>query len=1691
MADTIEIDVLLNMRDNTSAGIGTAKSNIDKFTQSVDKAKDKVDKLGGTNAKPSVSLVDRASSTLNKITSGIKGFAGKTFRASVKVIDYATRPLRAIKNTLFSIKSLVLAVGAGLVGKKLISDPISLADQYSSAKIGFSTLLGDKKGQKMMDDIDKFAKETPFKTSNTTAQAQRLVAMGWDAKNIIKDMKTIGDAAAATGKGDEGLNRIALALSQIKSKGKLSTEELNQLAEAGISAKRYIAEGLGYGSGDEGMAKMAKDLEKGAIGSEEALSAILKGMKEYKGMMNKTANETVEGLKSQIEDTFEINIFRRWGQGLQDGAKRGLGSIAKFLDKNEGRLKNFGNTLNKIGKELSSWAADKIENTLDKVMKLVNDPAFKKASLFGKVKIAWDELIAKPFGEWWDSTGYPFVMDKVEKLGKGIGEGISGIFKGFAGLFGGDSEVLGDAKSIGGSFAKGFTEGFDAKGIMKSIGSIFKNGFKTLFNGSWLSKILLGVLSVKLAKGVLNGLTLARSLWLGSSGVGAAGVSGVAGAGASGIGYVGGLKGFLGGASTASGVLEGSGLIGGLAKIGSAATGHGGLLGIVPHTGGGLALSGLGTVAGTVVGGVGAYKGAKDLYSGYTADNSNDAKHYKTRGYTKLGMVGAGAAIGTAIAPGIGTAIGAGLGGLSSMLFGNKLADKISGVSKSTKELRQEAEKLKDVNMAKHFGDVKLTSEQLQRKVKDIIGTDTITRVNRFTESMQNLANAETNLSSQSDSIAYFNERIMGGEKLSKSDIEEYQTALTGYTDSLREYLKLDKTNARSAFQLLYGDDTKGLQKMTKSMNTQYTKLEKDLDKKTNKLNKIMAKAFKDGKLTKIEEKEIAKVLNQIDDIDDKIKNKTEEAEKNARYDLIKNKYSTISLTAESYKALVNELNAQNEIDMKAYDDAYVTAKAKIDVQFEDGTINKKTYEKKLKEIEDKWFNGKTETLKKTYDVTFDIVKTNYRSEFAGIKKALEGDIIENGAMDLFNNDIKMGMRYGEMEKIWDESTDIAVNDLQDKFLKSAGIDEKMQVQMEELYNAMKPQEKELKALKAEYEKAGKQIPQWINDGLSNIENIKLMSGDKGLFQKMLGKQLAEDNAAAAETLLSNGKNLPKSFKKGLEEGLKEQGTIDMSTNLKLTADKQKIDTSKMDKATADAVEKMQSKGILKITKDGKVTVKTKDRKIDTTGLDKETKAIIDKLPYMKINREGKLVFDIDDKPDATVIKKLDDAASNAAKALEDKGLINIERDGKVTINQKGGIDYDDVDKKTKSQLKQLEKDGVIKINKDGKVKIVAKAVETKSLEKSAQKAALSLEDKGLLKINKKGEVNITAKGGINYNDVDKKTKAQLKKLEESGVIKIKKNGEVQVVANVKTKSAEQLASKKAKAALAKKEKVKKNTDVLVTSKTFTKGAVTSTKNAIDNAFANPFGVSAILNAHIVPQTPYPTLASNSYGSLKNSVTSKFSNPFSATAILNAKVSPSVPFSTLASNSFSSFKTSFTSKFSSGFSITAPYSVTPSKSGGGSKKKVGPVRKDNEGQQANGGFSHGPQRILWGEDGPEVIIPLSSKRRQRGLDLFHKTAGILGVRGYANGGFSDGTESGGSSFRKYFSNDNSNNTESSHKTGRKVTGTVEVNVGGITIEVSSSGDGAASDIMRSKDAICNTIAEALQEAFQNLPLATE
>lgn len=162
--------------------------------------------------------------------------------------------------------------------------------QAERTRISFQTMLGDiEKGNQLYAELVKFANETPFGDGVTQA-ARLLIAMGHDAEKILPTMRAIGDAVAASGGWDAELMSVARALGQIQAKGKLATQEMNQLAEQGINGFAILSKTTGIS--EQHLRKMTED---GKLLSKDVLPVIIHQLgTEYAGAMDKMA-ETAGG----------------------------------------------------------------------------------------------------------------------------------------------------------------------------------------------------------------------------------------------------------------------------------------------------------------------------------------------------------------------------------------------------------------------------------------------------------------------------------------------------------------------------------------------------------------------------------------------------------------------------------------------------------------------------------------------------------------------------------------------------------------------------------------------------------------------------------------------------------------------------------------------------------------------------------------------------------------------------------------------------------------------------------------------------------------------------------------------------------------------------------------------------------------------------------------------------------------------------------------------------------------------------------------------------------------------------------------------------------------------------------------------------------------------------------------------------
>lgn len=175
---------------------------------------------------------------------------------------------------------------------------INYASKLESTKIAFTTMLGSaQRATDHLKELQAFAIKTPFQFEELIDASQRMQALGFEAEQVIPVLTDVGNAVAAAGGGAERLDRVVLALSQMQSKGRVATQEMNQLAEAGIPGWRILEQQLG-----KSRAELVKMVEQGEVSAKVFLDAFQKfSQQNFGGLMEKQA-KTFTGAMSNIKD---------------------------------------------------------------------------------------------------------------------------------------------------------------------------------------------------------------------------------------------------------------------------------------------------------------------------------------------------------------------------------------------------------------------------------------------------------------------------------------------------------------------------------------------------------------------------------------------------------------------------------------------------------------------------------------------------------------------------------------------------------------------------------------------------------------------------------------------------------------------------------------------------------------------------------------------------------------------------------------------------------------------------------------------------------------------------------------------------------------------------------------------------------------------------------------------------------------------------------------------------------------------------------------------------------------------------------------------------------------------------------------------------------------------------------------------
>lgn len=183
---------------------------------------------------------------------------------------------------------------------------LKTASAAETTEISFTTMLGSEEAAlSMMEELADFAAHTPFELSGLQTATRQLLAYGFTADDVIPMLTAVGDATAALGTGQAGIESVTRALGQMQAKGKVQAEEMLQLTEQGIPAWQMLADTLGTD-----VAEAQQMVTDGAVDSATAIDALISGMEDRYGGMMEEQSKTVEGLFSNLSDAIEQPLMK-------------------------------------------------------------------------------------------------------------------------------------------------------------------------------------------------------------------------------------------------------------------------------------------------------------------------------------------------------------------------------------------------------------------------------------------------------------------------------------------------------------------------------------------------------------------------------------------------------------------------------------------------------------------------------------------------------------------------------------------------------------------------------------------------------------------------------------------------------------------------------------------------------------------------------------------------------------------------------------------------------------------------------------------------------------------------------------------------------------------------------------------------------------------------------------------------------------------------------------------------------------------------------------------------------------------------------------------------------------------------------------------------------------------------------------
>lgn len=881
-------------------------------------------------------------------------------------------------------------------------------------------------------------------------------------------------------------------------------------------------------------------------------------------------------------------------------------------------------------------------------------------------------------------------------------------------------------------------------------------------------------------------------------------------------------------------------------------------------------------------------------------------------------------------------------------------------------------------SLEEHFGKIKLSADEVKDAAAGILNQKYLTNVELALNEVQNADNlrAEAQKALESNDVLEFKSRV--GITLTADEQQEYTDNINTFVESKISELE-SRTFAAHIHVQTYLGGTEDGQTLAQNIKEWARADNLELSDLSNQLSQKVSEALKDGIIDVNEEEAISALQEKMNNITARWK----EAEAQAQWDWINQKYGQLSaadLESGSFTDLMDEMRSQRETAMESIKADTTQWYSELEAMKDYGRITPEQYES-YKEQTGWYVRGQEGSeLSKSLELGSNTLNDTYGEKITGNIQTLT----ENTQNALKSAETSLQSEsYGMIAGTFEDAFK-SMDDGSGFFGFGANANQRA---LNDLYQSMAPDVSRMGSLIDQYREAGQAVPKSLMEGYKEAIEVGAAAGDVDAAWQNYANQILESGSEEMKSVLTDPSN---PAYKDLHEQLPDE--------LRTAIDRAAAETT-TDEITLEG---------LRAAVDGDVD--------------------IDKDSWVSALNE-----------------KLGDLATTE-EVTADSIKIKVEQgDCLWEIGNALGIDW-----QTIAEQNGIESPYVI--HPDQELTI---SMDTITAEMDGDKAQAAIEQ-AMSALDAEGaEMSVTAEGvKVDLANVEVDSDVAAAQIEaalgmESGTLAA--NGiEVQAGATVtipqELVQVDTSGIQSATEAQTETEPVETDTSANVNITDATTDA-SGAKEQAQSEVESTFSESMPADGHTDVTLDQTNNAAEVYSEVAGEVQSTFSNPIPASCTVNVTLNWHI------TNPSAGITTS-----GRGSSVTATIAGN-----------------------AEGSIVTGPLLSWVGEDGPEAIIPLGSKRRGRGMDLWLQAGRALGVKEYADGGMiGDVPLSGGSS-----------DSTSGDSSGSGDKGQVVINMNPVFNINGNSGNDTVNTIKEKLKELINEmsgeLATRLLESYANMP----